>query len=332
MIIVGESVNCIKFIWTQNSPRCWNQCFVNFMKDQELKVSTADPCLFIRHKNDKKLLVVIYVDDGLAGGTDRVEVEEFMSQLGHSFQITRGSLNQFLENKLIGKEVPYRQAVGSLMYLATATRPDLAYAISIVSENLENHRTSDWCAVKRIFKYLRGTVDFGLLYQAKCHPNKLEVYSDADYAGDLKTRRSRTGMVSKFSCGALSWMSQKQKSVVLSTTEAEYVAANESAKELIWLKHLLSDITNLETPSLLVDNASAVKLAKNPEYHKRSKHIDVRYHFVREKFIDGELFIKHVPGEMQLADIMTKPLPSVRFKELRTLLGLFSFNSLLNEC
>ncbi|KAF8774799.1 Copia protein like [Argiope bruennichi] len=328
----------------KQAPRCWNRCFVNFMKDQELKVSTADPCLFIRHKNDKKLLVVIYVDDGLAAGTDKVEVEEFMSQLGHSFQITRGSLNQFLdmnitrlndgsifvnqcaylkkvlskfhmdsansvstpsdksfvfddtENKLIGKEVPYRQAVGSLMYLATATRPDLAYAISIVSENLENPRTSDWCAVKRIFKYLRGTVDFGLLYQAKCHPNNLEVYSDADYA------------------------------------EAEYVAASESAKELIWLKHLLSDITNLEIPSLLVDNASAVKLAKNPEYHKRSKHIDVRYHFVREKFIDGELFIKHVPGEMQLADIMTKPLPSVRFKELRTLLGLLSFNSLVNEC
>ncbi|KFM56508.1 Copia protein, partial [Stegodyphus mimosarum] len=216
----------------KQAPRCWNQCFVNFMKDQVPEVSTADPCLFIRHRTAKKLLVVIYVDDGLAAGTDKVEVEEFMSQLSHAFQITRGSLNQFLGGWQ--SDVP-----------CTATRPDLAYAISIVSENLENPRTSDWCAVKRIFKYLKGTVDFGLLYQAKCHPNELEVYSDADYAGDLKTRRSRTGMVSKFSCGALSWISQKQKSVVLSTTEAEYVAASESAKELIWLKHLLSDMTKL---------------------------------------------------------------------------------------
>ncbi|XP_035205289.1 secreted RxLR effector protein 161-like [Stegodyphus dumicola] len=113
------------------------------------------------------------------------------------------------------------------MYVATATRPDLAYAISIVSENLENPRASDWCAVKRIFKYLREIVDFGLLYQAKSHPNELEVYSDADYASDLKTIHSRTGMISKFLCGTLSWMNQKQKSVVLSTTEAEYVAASE---------------------------------------------------------------------------------------------------------
>jgi len=358
----------------KQSPRCWNQCFVDFVKKQNLKASTADPCLFVRQKDGKKLFVAIYVDDGLVAGTDEVEVEEFMDQLAHSFQITRGSLGQFLgmsitqlsdssifvnqsayakkvlsrfqmdcanpvatpsdksyvsndeQNDPIGKEIPYRQAVGSLMYLAIATRPDLAYAISVVSENLENPKTSDWCAVKRIFKYLKGTVDFGLLYKADCHPCELEVYSDADYAGDVKTRRSRTGMVSKFSGGAISWMSQKQKSVVLSTTEAEYVAASESAKELIWLKRLLGDITTFETPSLLVDNASAVKLAKNPEYHKRSKHVDVRYHFVREKFIEGELHIKHVPGTLQVADIMTKPLASVRFKELCNLLGLFSFH------
>ncbi len=100
---------------------------------------------------------------------------------------------------------------------------------------------------------------------------------------------------------------------MLSTTEAEYVAASDSAKELIWLKHLLSDITNAEISSLLVNNASAVELAKNPEYHKRSNRIDVRYHFVEEKFMYGELNIQHVPGKVQLADFMTKVLPSVRF-------------------
>lgn len=355
----------------KQAPRCWNQCFVNFLEEHELRASNADPCLFVRHTNGKKLFIVIYVDDGLVVGTDQVEVEEFMDQLTQTFKITRGSLTQFLgmsitklsdgsiflnqsayakkilsrfnmdcanpvstpsdkshvsndeENEPVGKDVPYRQAVGSLMYLAIATRPDLSYAISVVSENLETPKSSDWCSVKRVFKYLKGSVDLGLLFKSNgC--KDLHIYSDADYAGDVMSRRSRTGMISVYSGGPLSWMSQKQRSVVLSTTEAEYVAASESSKELIWLKRLLGDMTTLGTTSLLVDNASAIKLVKNPEYHKRSKHIDVRYHFVREKYLEGEMLVKHVPGESQLADIMTKPLPAVRFQELSVMIGLIS--------
>lgn len=355
----------------KQAPRCWNLCFVNFLEGHELRASNADPCLFIRHRGEKKLFIVIYVDDGLVVGTDQVEVEEFMDQLTQTFKITRGSLTQFLgmsitklsdgsifinqsayakkilsrfnmdcanpvstpsdksyvandkENEPVGKDVPYRQAVGSLMYLSIATRPDLSYAISVVSENLETPRSSDWCAVKRIFKYLKGTVDLGLLFKSDgC--KDLHIYSDADYAGDVVSRHSRTGTISVYSGGPLSWMSRKQRSVVLSTTEAEYVAASESSKELIWLKRLLGDMTALGTTSLLVDNASAIKLVKNPEYHKRSKHIDVRYHFVREKYLEGEMLVKHVPGKSQLADIMTKPLPAIRFQELSVGIGLIS--------
>lgn len=119
-------------------------------------------------------------------------------------------------------------------------------------------------------------------------------------------------------------MSQNQRSVVLPTAEAECVAVRESAKELIWLKRLRSDVTNLETPSLLVDNASNVKLAKNPKYHKRLKYVDALYHFVREKFTEGELEIKDVPGKMQLSDVMTKHLTFFCI-----LLRLFSFSLLM---
>ncbi|KAG5873098.1 hypothetical protein JTB14_035250 [Gonioctena quinquepunctata] len=180
---------------------------------------------------------------------------------------------------------------------------------------------TNWKAVKRILKYLKGTLDYGLLYRAEFKLKELEAYCDADYEGDLNTRRSRTGIVCKYSAGAITWASQKQKSVVLSTTEAEYVAASEGTKEVIWLIRLLNEFAqNSEyIPTLRVDNSSAIKLAKNPEFHKRSKHIEMRYHFVREKYQEGVIKIEHIDGQKQIADIMTKPLPRIRFEILRNL-------------
>lgn len=136
----------------------------------------------------------------------------------------------------------------------------------------------------------------------------------------MQKRRSRTGMTSKFSGGAISWISQKQE-VYYYAQQRQSIAVSECVKELMWLKHLLNDITTLETSFLLVDNASAVKLARNPEFYKRSKYVNVRYQFVREKFIKSEVYIKHVLGKMQLADT-TKLLNCLRFKELCLLLGL----------
>ncbi|KAG5878979.1 hypothetical protein JTB14_002372 [Gonioctena quinquepunctata] len=235
-----------------------------------------------------------------------------------------GMSNKDHEEGLVDDEVPYRQAVGSLMYLMMATRPDIFYAVSVVAESLEKPSVTNWKAVKRILKYLKGTLDYGLLYRAEFKLKELEAYCDADYGGDLNTRRSRTGIVCKYSAGAITWASQKQKSVVLSTTEAEYVAASEGTKEVIWLIRLLNEFAQHSEyiPTLRVDNASAIKLAKNPEFHKRSKHIEMRYHFVREKYQEGVIKIEHIDGQKQIADIMTKPLPRIRFEILRNLLGV----------
>ena len=203
--------------------------------------------------------------------------------------------------------VPYREAVGSLMYLAVNTRPDIAYTVSLVSQSLDKPTQRHWGMVKRIFRYLKGTVKYGLTY--KCGDvSGLEAYCDADFAGDLTTRKSRTGVVCLYNGTAVSWFSQRQKSVSLSTTEAELIAASEATKEVIWLKRLFGEISGMKTvPMLHVDNMSAIKLVKNPAFHKRSKHIEVRHFFIREKFEQGCLDIKHVASESNLADVFTKP-------------------------
>ncbi|UYV65269.1 hypothetical protein LAZ67_3003763, partial [Cordylochernes scorpioides] len=149
-----------------------------------------------------------------------------------------------------------------------------------------HHTTKyDWEAVKRIFKYLVGTTEYGIMYQKGHKVGVLESFSDADFAGDPETRRSTSGVVCKLAGGAISWLSQKQRSVSLSTTEAELVAASNTAKEVIWLNRIFSKISPLkEQPIIKVDNASTIKLIKNPEFHKRTKHIEVRHYFVREKY------------------------------------------------
>ncbi|XP_071652413.1 uncharacterized protein [Temnothorax longispinosus] len=209
------------------------------------------------------------------------------------------------------------------MYLAVATRPDIAFAVSYVSQFLEKPKEQHWAMVKRILKYLKGTTTMGIKYNAVGVAGELESYSNADYASDEATRRSVSGIVFKFSGGAIVWASKRQQSVALSTTEAEYVAASEAAKDAVWLSRLFNEILPLgNVPLLLVDNASAIKLAKNPSFYKRSKHIDVRAHFVRERVQNGELKIEHISSGEQVADVLTKPIPRVQFQRLHEKLGM----------
>lgn len=206
-------------------------------------------------------------------------------------------------------EFPYREAVGSLMYLAVATRPDISFAVGSVSRYLEKPAAAHVNAVKRILKYVRGTMDMGIRFESG---NDLHFcgYSDADYAGDVTTRRSTSGYVFMLGGSVISWGSERQKSVALSTTESEYMAASHAIKELIWLRNLLGELLQADdlAPILFMDNQSAIRLVKNPEFHKRTKHIDVRYHFIREKFEDGIFEMKYVQTDEQAADIMTKAL------------------------
>lgn len=225
-----------------------------------------------------------------------------------------------LEDK---KYFPYREAVGSLMFAAIVTRPDIMYAVSTVSRYLNSHDQSHWNAVKRILKYLKGTLCFGLCYRSN-ESNTLVSYSDADYANDPVTRRSTTGYVFMKNGAAVTWNSQLQTTVALSTTEAEFMASCCATKEALWVRQLLLDIGhyNQDCITLNIDNQSAICVIKNSEYHKRCKHIDVKYNFVKEKYTEKIIDLKYISTDKQLADIFTKPLSKVKFEYFRNKLGL----------
>ncbi|XP_076547399.1 uncharacterized protein LOC143305951 [Osmia lignaria lignaria] len=192
--------------------------------------------------------------------------------------------------------VPYREAVGSLMFLAIVTRPDIAYAVNAVSKYLNDHDESHWRAVKRIISYLVKTANMGIEYREKGSKVELTGYSDADFAGDVETRRLTTGYAFYIANGVVTWSSQRQRLVSVSTTESEYIAAATATKEAVWLRTLLKNMGHQcrEPTKLYVDNQSTIRLVRNPEFHKRTKHIDVKFHFIREKSESGEIDIVFV--------------------------------------
>jgi hypothetical protein len=206
------------------------------------------------------------------------------------------------------KKTPYREAIGSLMYVAVATRPDIAFAVSALSQFLSNPGRAHWEAVKRVFKYLSGTKTLELTYGGERHG--LEGYTDADGATQ-EHRHAMSGYAFLIDGGAVSWSSRKQELVTLSTAEAEYVAATHAAKEAIWLRKLIGELfPNLIMPTPLhCDNQAALKLATDDNYHARTKHIDIRYHFIRHVVATGALKLSYCPTEDMVADIFTKALP-----------------------
>ena len=165
-------------------------------------------------------------------------------------------------------------------------------------------------------------MEYGIIYE-NTPKFSLNCFRDSDYAGDLETRRSTSGYAFILGSGAISWSSQLQKCMATSSTEAEYVAGSQSVKELIWLKRLTTEMRlNCEPTTLFMDNQSAIRLVKNPEFHKRTKHIDVMYHFIREKFRGGFFELSYVPTENQVADIFTKVLGSEKLQHFWAILGV----------
>ena len=219
------------------------------------------------------------------------------------------------------KNVPYREAVGSLMYAAMGTRPDIAFATSTVAQFCENPGWMHWEAVKRIFRYLLGTKNLELVYGGE--RRGLEGYVDADGASQ-EHRRAISGYVFMVDGGAVSWSSKKQELVTLSTTEAEYVAQTHAAKEAVWLRRLLTELFGpLEGPTTLFsDSKSAIALAQDGHYHARTKHIDIRYHFIRYVVDAGTIKLVYCSTDDMTADTLTKALPSVKAKHFAKALGL----------
>ncbi|KAG7599886.1 Zinc finger CCHC-type [Arabidopsis suecica] len=220
-------------------------------------------------------------------------------------------------------EKVYRRNIGCLRYLLH-TRPDLSYCVGVLSRYMHEPKESHGAALKQILRYLQGTRSYGLCFGRR---NKTELigFSDSSHNVDEDDGRSTTGHIFYLNNCPITWCSQKQETVALSSCEAEFMAATEAAKQAVWLQELLQEVT--ERPCkrvlILIDNKSAIALTKNPVFHGRSKHIHKKYHFIRECVQNELVEVEHIPGEEQKADILTKALGRIKFKEMRELVGVY---------
>lgn len=234
-------------------------------------------------------------------------------------------VNEKLKKEDGGKEVDvsvYRSLVGSLLYL-TATRPDIMYATSILSRFMHKPNQNHFGAAKRVLRYIKGTLGFGILYERNIAA-KLLGFCDSDWGGCADDMKSTSGYAFSLGSEIFSWSSKKQQSVSQSSAEAEYISASLATSQAIWLRRILEDIClkQEEATILLCDNQSAIAMAKNPVYHSRTKHIAIKHHFIREVVEEGEIQLKYCESEEQVADIFTKALPRGKFEYFRELIGV----------
>ncbi|KAL2251475.1 UNVERIFIED_CONTAM: Retrovirus-related Pol polyprotein from transposon TNT 1-94 [Sesamum indicum] len=332
----------------KQAPQQWYRKFDNFMLEIGFSRCNADHCCYVKRFDEFFIILLLYVDDMLIAGSNVKEINRLKDQLSRKFDMKDlGEARQILGMKItrdkgIGKlwlsqsdyiektdserakmrVTPYASAIGSLMYATICTRPDIAHAVGVVSRFMSNPGVMHWEAVKWILRYLRGTKDRALVFGK----GKLTLFGfvDADFAGsDYDKRRSTTGYVFTYGGTAVSWVSKLQKVVTLSTTEAEYVAVTEAAKELIWLQHFLGELGKPQADVILHgDSQSAIHLAKNPAFHSRTKHIEIKYHFIRQLLEKKALQLEKIQGEKNPADMLTKAVAMEKLKLCTASTGL----------
>ncbi|CAA7058249.1 unnamed protein product [Microthlaspi erraticum] len=270
--------------------------------------------LFTLEKKNEMMMVQIYVDDIIFGGTSEKLVENFVKSMTKEFKMSMvGELKYFLglqeartpmsTTTKIGKDEQgedvdvklYRGMIGSLLYL-TASRPDLSFSVGVCARYQAKPKQSHLQAVKKILRYVKGTVNLGIFYSKGSNRN-LAGYCDADWAGCADDRKSTSGGCFFLGNNLIAWLSKKQNSVSLSTAEAEYIALGSCCTQLIWMRQMSADYGMESGPFLVYcDNKSAIDISKNPVQHSRTKHIDIRHHFVRELVEEKQIFPKSIEG------------------------------------
>ncbi|KAK0595647.1 hypothetical protein LWI29_008688 [Acer saccharum] len=250
-------------------------------------------------------------------------VKRFGLENGKDFE-TPMSTTLKLDKDEKGKSVDqslYRSMIGSLLYL-TASRPDICFSVGLCARFQANPKESHLKAVKRIIRYIKGTHSLGLFYSFDTN-DILVGYCDADWAGNIDDRKSTSSGCFYVGNNLVSWSSKKQNSVSPSSSEAEYIAAGSACTQLLWMKQILKDYEIEQGKmTLYCDNLSAINISKNPVQHSRTKHIDIRHHFIRDLVEHSIVTLEHLPTKNQLADLFTKPLDKERFKTLRMSIGM----------
>lgn len=266
-----------------------------------------------------------YVGDSIALD-QTVYVEEVLKRFGMEdskpVALPAESHSAIDQDDDVESDVPYQEAVGSLIYLAHATRPDIAFAVNKAAQFNSKHNAAHWKAVKKIFRYLRGTTKFNLVFSPTRSP-ELIGYSDSDHGSDPSDRKSQTGYVFMLSNGAISWKSTKQKIIALSSTEAEFIALTSTMQEAIWIKQLLAELQfEIGTPLLRCDNTSTIKIALHNNYSPRTKHIDIRVKCLVQKLANEEFLVEHVSTNQNAADFFTKSVSKEKHQLFVSMTGI----------
>ena len=360
----------------KQSGRIWNNLLDSYLKSLGFVQCELDYCLYQKEHMGNVIMVLVYVDDILAFGSNETTLDKFRNDMKTRFKMKdmgkpkyvlgikvehqhEGSIKLSqplyikdilersqladtkskstpmeaklsLEKSEIGKQADsktmsdYRSHVGMLMYAAVCTRPDIAFPMSQVSKFVANPSSDHIAASKRIFQYLKGTENYGLVYSKEDSPLKLIVYCDADYAGDRDDAKSTSGFCVSLAGAAISWKSQKQQTVALSSTESEYMALTEVTKDIMWVHGVLEFLgVTINMPTIVYeDNQAAIKLSQNPVNHQRMKHVHTKFHFTRNKVKEGIISLTYVPTDEMVADTLTKSLAAPSFTRFRNSMGV----------
>ncbi|GJR92471.1 retrovirus-related pol polyprotein from transposon TNT 1-94 [Tanacetum coccineum] len=330
----------------KQAPRAWYETLSTYLTEHKFVRGKIDNTLFVYKTQTDVILVQIYVDDIIFGSTSTKLCKQFaklmtqryeMSMMGVltyflGFQIKQSergiSINQEKYVKDLLKKYDINgSSVKTPMVPPNKLGPDLNGKAINETQYRANPKESHLIAVKRIFRYLKGTPSLGLWYP-KCSGFDLKGYSDSDYAGCNMDRKSTSGACQLLRGKLVCWSAKKHQSVAMSSVEAEYVAAARCCANILWMKSRLTDygIIYKKVP-IFCDNTSAIAISNNPVLHSRTKHIDIRYHFIRHHILKGDIELHFIPTQYQLADIFIKPLDEPTFKRFIVELGMLNIDS-----
>nr|GEX99854.1 ribonuclease H-like domain, reverse transcriptase, RNA-dependent DNA polymerase [Tanacetum cinerariifolium] len=305
----------------------------------DFKKCALEQAIYTKASKDLLLLVGVYVDNLIITGTPtQTKGDISIKQSAYANKILKeagmlesnetvipmdpgSTLTKKTEGTLVNS-IEYRSLIGCLIYLLH-TRPDLSYSVGLLSLFMQEPKEQHMKAIKQVLHYVKGTKDYGITYKHKGE-NKIQGLSDSSYGVNTQEGKGTTGIIFYYGDSPISWSTQKQAIVALSSCESEFIAATAAATQALWLKRLLSRLTHTEEEkiTIMVDNKSAIALMKNPVFHRRIKHVDTKYHFIRECVERDDIQVEFVSEEHQKADILTKALPKIKFLVMRQLIGL----------
>ena len=293
----------------------------------------------IRDVGDREYFLGMRVQQNLDLGTIRLTQQPYWEHVLHRFSLNHVTprntplpVGIILDSEMSPKtdserkqmyDKPYRAVLGSVMWGQLATRPDLAFSVSLLARFQANPGINHWNALMHVIGYIKNTISYGLTYSRDSDLSPTG-FVDADYGGCRDTRRSTSGYVFLMAGGPVAWSSKRQATVALSTVEAEYVAMSRSAQQLVWMHSWLDEVEiEYSVPGIIKgDNRGAIALTKNTRDHGKIKHIDIRHHYIRELLKSGNIVIEQVSSSDNLADIFTKPLPRDTHHRLLTALNV----------